>query len=94
MIRTTLAAATLALLAATNPGAAQYYNDGGYAASVQRQYGTYNSDYGYRQPSYGRYGYGYRQTYREPTYRQPTYNNYGYGRYGYGRQTYGGYGYR
>jgi hypothetical protein len=80
MIRTTLAAATLALLAATNPGAAQYYNDG-YAP--QRQYGTYNS----YQPTYRQPSYGYQQpTYRQPSYgyQQPAYNSYGYGRYGYG----------
>ena len=79
MIRLSLAAASLALLAATAPSSAQYYD--GYAAAMQRQYGTYNTynsydtynsysrpsySYSYdggRRYGYGRYGYSYRRYY-------------------------------
>jgi len=61
MIRLSLAAAALALVAATNPGAAQTWGYG------YNSYGSYNS---YSRPTYNsygysRYGYGYQRcTYR------------------------------
>ena len=107
MIRVSIAAAALALVAATNPGAAQDY---GYGAAMQHQYGTYNtynsynsyskpsygySRYGYKAPTYEKPSYGYsRYGYKAPTYNsyeRPAYNSYGYNNYGYSRY---GYGYR
>ena len=66
MIRHSIAAASLALLAATVPGHAQSYGDGyGY-----RSYGysSYRPSYGYSSYGYSlyapRYSYGYRSWYR------------------------------
>jgi hypothetical protein len=82
MIRTTLAAATLALLAAA-PASAQYYD--GYGNSVQRQYGTYDNYSRYN--NYNNYSrYGYRQGYNNygDDYSYRKYRRYnGYSRYGY-----------
>jgi len=95
MIRISIAAASLALLAATNPGVAEDWN--AYKNSMQHQSGTYDSykpSYDSYKPSYG--GYSYDDGYRKYGYRR-----YGYGkRYGYddgSKYSYGGrygYGYR
>jgi hypothetical protein len=88
MIRVSIAAAALALLAATNPGAAQNY-DYGYGASMAHQSGTY--DY-WNKPSYGYSRYGYKapayNSYEKPTYYKPSY---GYSRYGYKAPAYNSY---
>jgi hypothetical protein len=89
MIRTTLAAATLALLAAT-PGHAQYYD--GYGNAVQRQYndGYYNNYNSYNNyNNYSRYGYrqGYTNYGNDYNYGYRKYHNY-YSRYGYGHRRY------
>lgn len=82
MIRVSVAAAALALLAATNPGAAQNW-DYGYGAAMQHQSGTYDT---YR-PSYYGYRYGYKPSYNnyyKPNYGYEYGRKYGYSRYGYG----------
>jgi hypothetical protein len=77
VIRLSLAAASLALLAATAPSSAQYYD--GYAAALQHQYGayTYNSYHTYNSYSQPSYSYSYDGGRR-----------YGYGRYGYSYRRY------
>jgi hypothetical protein len=82
MIRISIAAASLALLAATNPGLAEDWD--AYRNSMQHQYGTYDNykSYDSYRPSYG--GYSYDNGYRK----------YGYGRYGYGKRYDDDYGYR
>jgi hypothetical protein len=63
MIRLSIAAAALALVAATNPGAAQTWGSYGY-----NSYGSYNS---YSRPTYNSYSYDSGRRYG--------YSRYGYG---------------
>jgi hypothetical protein len=84
MIRVSIAAAALALLAATNPGAAQTW-DYGYNNAIQHQSGTYDT----YKPSYYGYRYGYKPSYNyynsyKPSYSYEYGHKYGYSRYGYG----------
>jgi hypothetical protein len=83
MIRLSIAAAALALLAATNPGAAQDYGYG---------YNSYKPSYGY-----SRYGYKGYDSYSKPSYGYSRYGYKGYGyekpSYGYGYSRYGYQGY-
>jgi hypothetical protein len=80
MIRLSIAAAALALLAATNPGAAQDYGYRyGYNSYSKPNYGY--SRYGYKGYGYSRYGYkGYSYDKPSYSYEKPSY---GYSRYGY-----------
>jgi phospholipase/lecithinase/hemolysin len=66
MIRISIAAASVAMLAATTLASAQEYNGGPFG--IQSVYGnTYNNSYNtYRRPTYNSY----------ETYRRPTYNSY------------------
>jgi phospholipase/lecithinase/hemolysin len=65
MIRVSIAAASLALLASTGLASAQEYNGGTFG--MQSVYGnSYNSYNTYRRPTYNSYD----------TYRRPTYNSY------------------
>ncbi|MBO0752015.1 MAG: hypothetical protein J2P53_07885 [Bradyrhizobiaceae bacterium] len=69
MIRISIAAASLVLLAAATPGFAADYDS--YDYGVQQQYGSYGT---YSRPSYGRYGsryttrYNARVTYDDDSY--------------------------
>jgi hypothetical protein len=79
MIRISIAAASLALLAATTLASAQEYNGGTfgmqsvYGNSYNNSYNSYNT---YRRPSYNSYNNGYNNNYNN-------YNNYNsYSNYG------------